>query len=549
MKNKTKKILLFLAFIAVVFIINENYDLTNKIQSLLESNSIKDLVQKNRILAMSIYVAISSIGSSLLAVPGITFTVIGSMLFEVHETIILCLVWATLGATISFLLSRFLIKESIKPLVMKNNHIKSLLFDNKENPLTALMITRLVPLFPYNLQNYAYGITDIKITKYIIYTFIFMSPATVMYVLLFSSMIDNTNMKLYLVISIIIFIAMYFITKKIKQKYIKDVEDKVQIMDIQDNNKCISCKKCTNNCDFLKKYDLDFSDRKKLKDLAYNCFLCGKCSEVCPIKIDGKNEILNLRKEIVKENNNKLKESSLIQIEKQDYIFKNYKKANKKSVLFTGCNFVGVYLNESLEIINILERYEIGVVYDCCGKPISELGLFNKEQEITNKLNEKFKQNNIEQIITICPNCYYYLKDRVNVEVINIYEKLKELNIGRKLKKDIEVFMPCPDKKDKKWLEDISYFVDGEINLLTSANCCGLGGCASNKEAEISKSMCDAIKKEAKDGIHVYCGSCALNLKSKNANAKMILNEILEIEETNKNQNTLLNRAKFKYKI
>ena len=38
------------------------------------------------------------------------------------------------------------------------------------------MITRLVPLFPYNLQNFAYGITDISFWKYTIYTFVFMFP-------------------------------------------------------------------------------------------------------------------------------------------------------------------------------------------------------------------------------------------------------------------------------------------------------------------------------------------------------------------------------------
>ncbi|MBR2106811.1 MAG: hypothetical protein IJ937_06065, partial [Treponema sp.] len=39
-----------------------------------------------------------------------------------------------------------------------------------------LMITRMVPVFPYNLQNFAYGITDISFTKYSVLTFVFMFP-------------------------------------------------------------------------------------------------------------------------------------------------------------------------------------------------------------------------------------------------------------------------------------------------------------------------------------------------------------------------------------
>ena len=52
--------------------------------------------------------------------------------------------------------------------------------------------------------------------------------------------------------------------------------------------KCINCKLCTKNCDFLEKYKMDLSDFSKKEDLAYNCFLCGKCREVCPKDIDGK---------------------------------------------------------------------------------------------------------------------------------------------------------------------------------------------------------------------------------------------------------------------
>ena len=42
--------------------------------------------------------------------------------------------------------------------------------------MIVLMITRMVPIFPYNLQNFAYGITDIGFWKYSILTFVFMLP-------------------------------------------------------------------------------------------------------------------------------------------------------------------------------------------------------------------------------------------------------------------------------------------------------------------------------------------------------------------------------------
>ena len=66
---------------------------------------------------------------------------------------------------------------------------------------------------------------------------------------------------------------------------------------------CIHCNLCKKNCDFLKKYDMDLEGFSKREDLAYHCFLCGKCNQVCPKDIDGKEIALNMREKNVKENN------------------------------------------------------------------------------------------------------------------------------------------------------------------------------------------------------------------------------------------------------
>src|SRR5678815_4984512 len=44
-----------------------------------------------------------------------------------------------------------------------------------------VMITRLVPLFPFNLQNYAYGVTRIGFWAYVTTSAVCMIPATVAY--------------------------------------------------------------------------------------------------------------------------------------------------------------------------------------------------------------------------------------------------------------------------------------------------------------------------------------------------------------------------------
>ena len=54
-------------------------------------------------------------------------------------------------------------------------------------------MTRLVPLFPYNLQNFAYGITDIGFAPYAVYSALFMLPGTAAYTVAAAGLVDPAN--------------------------------------------------------------------------------------------------------------------------------------------------------------------------------------------------------------------------------------------------------------------------------------------------------------------------------------------------------------------
>ena len=131
------------------------------------------------------------------------------------------------------------------------------------------------------------------------------------------------------------------------------------------------------------------------------------------------------------------------------------------------------------------------------------------------------------------------------------------LNLGKKLDKDMKIFMPCPDKEARFIFKDIEKFLpdsdESEENKkieIIKAQCCGLGGCASAKEKELSQGFTsDAIEKGG-DDFYVYCASCAGNFRRGGAeNVSHILNEILEIDEKpEKGIKSLTNRMKFKFK-
>ncbi len=53
-----------------------------------------------------------------------------------------------------------------------------------------MAFARLIPIFPYNFLNYAFGLTGVKFSHYVIATFIFMIPGAVAYVVFSSSILD-----------------------------------------------------------------------------------------------------------------------------------------------------------------------------------------------------------------------------------------------------------------------------------------------------------------------------------------------------------------------
>ena len=345
---------------------------------------------------------------------------------------------------------------------------------------------------------------------------------------------------------------------------------------------CIHCGKCTKNCSFLSKYKLHIGNTEKLRELAYHCFLCGKCSEVCPVGIDGRSIILEMRQKAVEERKGKVPEKGygMLLLEKKDYLFRNYKHINsgkdgetelaaadmsretlkkKKSVFFPGCNFPSFYPETTKKITSLLAEHGIGVVYDCCGKPIAELGLKEQEERIAGGIERRLKETGVTEVIMACPNCYSFLKPRLNgILTVNIYEKLKELGIGKEIEGDISVFLPCPDRKEKEILAEIESFVTGDIHVITEVSCCGLGGCASGREPELAKGMAESLKKAGYGEIYTYCASCAGNL-ARNGYASRecggnfcgkvthVLAEILETQEKPDTSGSFLNRMKTKF--
>jgi uncharacterized membrane protein YdjX (TVP38/TMEM64 family) len=111
--------------------------------------------------------------------PGLLFTLAGGALFGPVYGTLYNLAGATLGATLAFLTARYIAYDWVTQRT--GNRLRQLVEGVEEEGWRFVAFARLVPLFPFNLLNYALGLTKIRLSHYIITSFVFMAPAGAAY--------------------------------------------------------------------------------------------------------------------------------------------------------------------------------------------------------------------------------------------------------------------------------------------------------------------------------------------------------------------------------
>jgi uncharacterized membrane protein YdjX (TVP38/TMEM64 family) len=117
-------------------------------------------------------------------VPGSVLTLGAGAVFGVVWGSIYVSVAATLGATCAFLVGRYLARDAIARKIEGNERFAAIDRAVANEGWKIVGLTRLSPVFPFTLLNYAFGITRVKLGHYVLASWIGMMPGTVMFVYL-----------------------------------------------------------------------------------------------------------------------------------------------------------------------------------------------------------------------------------------------------------------------------------------------------------------------------------------------------------------------------
>jgi uncharacterized membrane protein YdjX (TVP38/TMEM64 family) len=117
--------------------------------------------------------------ATVLFVPGSLLTVAGGALFGPVWGTLYNLIGATLGATLALVIARYIASDWVT--ARSGERLGRLMRGVEEEGWRFVAFVRLVPLFPFNLMNYALGLTRIRLREYVLTSFVCMVPGALAY--------------------------------------------------------------------------------------------------------------------------------------------------------------------------------------------------------------------------------------------------------------------------------------------------------------------------------------------------------------------------------
>lgn len=121
------------------------------------------------------------IAACVFFLPGLPISIAGGLIFGAFWGTVYTTIGANLGAAAAFLIGRYVARGMVERRMAGSASLQRIDEGVKRQGWRMLMITRLVPVFPFNIQNFVYGLTDISLGTYVLVSLVCMLPGTIAY--------------------------------------------------------------------------------------------------------------------------------------------------------------------------------------------------------------------------------------------------------------------------------------------------------------------------------------------------------------------------------
>jgi uncharacterized membrane protein YdjX (TVP38/TMEM64 family) len=169
------KPILLIAVIVAILVLAKVFGLDERI------GGIRDWIQSLGAWGPFVFILLYAAGV-VAALPGAALTIAAGGLFGSVLGVGVVSVASTFGASLAFLVSRYFARNAVVRWLSGNEKFQKLDQLTEEHGAIIVALTRLVPLFPFNLLNYGFGLTRVPFRIYVFWSWLCMLPGTVLYV-------------------------------------------------------------------------------------------------------------------------------------------------------------------------------------------------------------------------------------------------------------------------------------------------------------------------------------------------------------------------------
>lgn len=317
-------------------------------------------------------------------------------------------------------------------------------------------------------------------------------------------------------------------------------------------------------------------DQELLATQIYTCTLCGRCKEVCPVKINTRSLRVSMREDAVREKFAPNAVNIALDAAKKEHNVLNYPNADRimwaeflddvpketyldkdkaDIIYFVGCMTSFSPAISSVAEANLKLLYQAGEDFAllaenewCCGFPLIVAGLSQEWQWLRDKNVETIKKMQAKQIVFNCASCYHTFKHEYQehlpkVKFLHNTEYIHQLvtsgKVGFKgLHAKVAYHDPCdlgrgcgvfePPRKAIKAIPEITY-MELPLNRRYST-CCGGGGDLEMINADLVNKIAGTLVEEFEEvGVDIVttaCGQCKRMIqnaiKAKKAKVKVM---------------------------
>jgi len=177
--HRKKIIIVILAIVALCLVFEFNHLLTLGNAKIYQAQ-LSEYINNNFLLASLLFFVLYTV-STALSIPGsIMLTLLGAALFGFWWSLLLVSFASSIGATLAFLFSRYLLRDWVQRRF--GGKLKAINLGIKKDGSLYLLTLRLIPIFPFFMINLLMGLTPMSTKKYYLFSQLGMLPTTIVFV-------------------------------------------------------------------------------------------------------------------------------------------------------------------------------------------------------------------------------------------------------------------------------------------------------------------------------------------------------------------------------